>query len=514
MLRFVGGIKGTRWGWDYDSALVINHTSLTTTEQGDVSFNGLINAISNGTYNFLNPAANSAAVRSAIAPTLQKVSETDLDSIELRVTRTLLTLPGGPLGFGAGAEARYEAQVDPNLNPDGDIQLLGISFAHGSRVVYATYAELDAPVLKQLELDISGRYDHSSDFGGKFVPKAGFKFTPIKQLIVRGTYSQGFRAPTFAENGSSSAEGSTTYTPVNPAFIAAHGNDGYVQPYTLQELTFGNPNIKPETSESYTFGIVAQPVDALQVTADYYYIKKRHVITQPSVTAALDAYFNGQPLPAGFGLVLDRPDPNSPQALTRPVVVTEPYLNESSLSTDGLDIEVRASHTIVPGVRYTSALQATKIFSWKMVLSDGTSQQYAGTQGPYLISAGAGTPRYRGSWTNTLDVGPATVSAIVYYTSGYYQEAADQAPLPACLYTNAANQPFPSNCHIPSYIDVDLTATYRFGDHLAVSGAIENVADRLPTLNPANYAAVNYNPAYTQSGIVGRYFRIGASYKF
>jgi iron complex outermembrane receptor protein len=514
VMRVVAGIKGNVLGWDYDSALLVNHTSLTSTQRGYISFRGLLNAITTGSYNFVNPATNTPAVRAQVSPSLQKVSQTDLDSLDLRLSRSLLTLPGGPLGVGAGVEARYESQFDPDLNSNGDIQLLGLSHASGARTIYAAYAELDAPLLKQLEVDVSGRYDHYADFGGKFVPKVGFKLTPIPQLILRGTYSQGFRAPTFAENGSSSAEGSTTYTPTDPAFLAAHNHDGYVQPYTLQELTVGNPNIKPETSDSYTLGVVVQPIRQIKLSADYYYIRKKNVITQPSVTAALDAYLAGRALPAGFGIIADVPDSAAPDALPRPVVVTESYANESSLSTDGLDLELQGSFVIRPGLRFTSTADVTKIFSWKLVHPDGTSEQYAGTQGPYVVSAGAGTPRYRGSWTNTVDTGPATVSAILYYTSRYAQWAADQAPPPACLYSDAAGNPFPAGCHVPSFIDIDLTAQYRFSDHLSVTLAVENVLDRLPPLNPASYAGVNYNPAYSQAGIVGRLFRIGANYRF
>jgi iron complex outermembrane receptor protein len=67
---------------------------------------------------------------------------------------------------------------------------------------------------------------------------------------------------------------------------------------------------------------------------------------------------------------------------------------------------------------------------------------------------------------------------------------------------------------VASFLDVDLTGEYRFSDHFFVSGAVDNVANRLPPFNPANYAGVNYNPTYAQSGIIGRFFRVGMSYKF
>ena len=64
------------------------------------------------------------------------------------------------------------------------------------------------------------------------------------------------------------------------------------------------------------------------------------------------------------------------------------------------------------------------------------------------------------------------------------------------------------------FIDFDLTGSYKVTDHLMLTGAIENLLDRSPALDPPNYAAVNYNPTYQQAGIVGRFFRLGASYQF
>src|SRR3984893_18027278 len=513
VMRLVAGLKGRLGDWDYDTALVVNHAALETQMPGFPSFSGVLSAITNGTYSFVNPASNSAAARALVSPTPVKTSTTDMDSIDLRLSRDLFELPGGQaLKLGLGAEGRYESQFDPDLNAHLDILGLGVAQTEGSRQIYAAYAELDAPIIRQLEVDISGRYDRYGDFGGKFVPKAGFKFTPVPQLTLRGTYSEGFRAPSFAENGSSSAEGFVNYTP--PAsFAALHAaNPGYVAQYSLASFSAANPNIKPETSDSYTFGVILQPIKQVSISADYYYIKKRDVIAPGDSAPALAAYYAGQPLPPGYIVTPDAPDPSAPAALPRPAVVASPYVNKTSLTTDGLDLGARVNFELTPGVRLSSDAEFTKIFSWKFIGADGSSLQYVGTEGPYILSSGAGTPRYRGKWANSVIVGPATVSAIAYYVSGFYQFGPDA--FPGCLYTGPSGNPLPANCHVASFLDVDLTGEYRFGDHLLVSGALENVANRLPPFNPADYAGVNYNPTYAQSGIIGRFFRVGMSYKF
>jgi len=51
-------------------------------------------------------------------------------------------------------------------------------------------------------------------------------------------------------------------------------------------------------------------------------------------------------------------------------------------------------------------------------------------------------------------------------------------------------------------------------EHLTATASILNLTDRLPPINPANYAGDNYNPTYHQAGIIGRFFKLGVSYKF
>jgi len=504
-LRWVTGLKGSKWGWDFDTGLVINHTWLDTDTRGLLNGPALLAAVTEGTYNFVDPSANTAAQRAALAPDLVKASTTDLDSLDFKLSRELFTLPGGPLGLGLGVEVRYEAQADPALNPNNEVQGLGIAQTAGSRRVEAAYFEVGAPVVKMLNVDVSGRYDHYSDFGSAFTPKVGFKFTPIRGVALRGTYSRGFRAPAFAENGSSSSEGFITEQ--LPASFCAQHSAAYCLPYPLALLSSANPNIQPEKSDSYTFGLILEPSRHFSASIDAYAIKKSNVIEPPDARAALTPYLLGQPLPPGSSVVPDLPDPANPTALARPAVLVGLYANANSLRTDGLDIDLRGDYTFGGYGTWISDLSLTKIFSFKLVFPDGSSDQYVGTQAPYALSSGAGTPRYRGAWVNSYVMGPASVTLTTYYTSGFAETAIDATGDPhACLYND-------TYCHVASFIDMDLTGIYKFNDHLSASLTVANLLDRLPPIDPADYAGQNYNPTYAQAGIVGRFFKIGVSYK-
>jgi iron complex outermembrane recepter protein len=517
--RVVGDISGVAGEWNYDAALVLNHDWLNTEQTGFISYPALVNAITSGSYNFINPSANSAAELAALSPNLSKQSTSDLDSLDLSANRSLFDLPGGSAGLAVGTQFRYEAQNDPALNPDDLYQSLGIAQTKGHRNVSGAYAEFDLPLLDSLEVDASGRYDHYSDVGNNFSPKVGFKWKPLDWVAIRGTYSKGFRAPSFAENGSSSAEGFVTLNPSTYSnFVAAHNGSAYATvPYSLAEYTVANPNIKPEKASNFTFGVVLQPTSWLNASVDYYDIKKTNVITGPNFGQAINNYFaTGSTGISGVTVIPDVADPSAPNALARPAEFIGEYINANSLKTDGIDIDLQGHWDFGYGIHYISELQGTEIFNWRMVLPDGQVESFVGTQGPINLSSGAGTPRTKGSWSNTVQYGPASVTATIYYTSGYAETAEDVGVGPgSCLAYNAAGTEFlPSNCHIGSFTDVDLTGSYEINKHVTVTASIMNLLDRKPPFDPADYAAVNYNPTYAYAGIVGRFYNLGVKVKF
>jgi iron complex outermembrane receptor protein len=94
----------------------------------------------------------------------------------------VFSLPGGDAQLGLGGEFRYEATNDPALNPTNDAQGLGNAKTIGNRTVASAFAELGMPVTDKLEVNVSGRYDHYSDFGDNFSPKLGVKFSPVKEI--------------------------------------------------------------------------------------------------------------------------------------------------------------------------------------------------------------------------------------------------------------------------------------------------------------------------------------------
>jgi iron complex outermembrane receptor protein len=529
MYRLVTGVEGSNWGWDWKGSLDFNHGALTTTAAGFIYEPQLISDVQTGAYNFVDPASNSAAVRNALAPTLRKNSTSDLDSLDVSATRKLWDLPGGPLAVGIGGQVRYEAVDNPDINTNNEVAAgdgtVQPTYTFGHRNVESIFGELDAPIFDPLVINLSGRYDHYSDVGGNFSPKVGFKFTPAKWIAFRGTYSQGFRAPSFSESGKSLVIGYVPYSTLASApasFNNAHGNDAYTQTeYDLNGSTVGNPNIKPETSTSYTLGAVFEPTTWFNVSVDYYHIRKKDVIGGPNQGAILADYYAGHALPAGVTVIPDIPDPLYPNALPRPLVIDEPYVNTNSVVTNGLDIDAQVKARLPYEVEWTSDFNLTDIFNFTYD-NGGVSYDYVGSQAPYELSSGAGTPKYRANWANSFTYEKVNVTGTLYYVSPIKETGVDATgSATSCLYANDnTGAPFPSGCNVGAFWDFDLTGRYNVTDHLYVYANIYDLFDTKPPLDPADYAGgpyglgSNYNPTYAQAEAIGRAFKIGVHVKY
>ncbi|WP_297925961.1 TonB-dependent receptor [Metallibacterium sp.] len=505
-MRLVADLHGYYDSWRYNAAAVINHTYLTENNYGYLNIPTLMNDIQTGAYSFVNPASNSPAVLAALSPAISNTATTDLQEFSLTASHHLWRLPGGRSELALGGSVRHESQYEPEMNPGNNALGLGNTQIIGSHDVGSLYGEFQAPLLKSLEADISGRFSDYSDFGTNFSPSAGFKWQPFKYIAFRGTFAKGFRAPSFAENGSSQTTGFVNeQVPAN--FAALHGNDAYTQPYAIALLSTANPNIKPETSTSYTLGTVVQPLPNLSAAIDYYDIKVNNIITAGNVSVPLNAYFAGQPIPPGYIMQFDNPDPLFPSAPLRPILVGAPYINANSLLTKGVDVDLRGRFHFADNLEWISEFTATDILTWKKNFGQG-NLQFVGTQGPYILSSGAGTPKWRASWSNTLTDGKWSATASVYYVSGLYMSAPDYTGNYACI-SQGPNGNLPANCRVPSFTYVDLNGSYHLTHNIDIFGGIENLFDRSPGFDPLDYAGVNYNPTYQQPGIIGRYFQMG-----
>ena len=526
----VNGSVLSHWGgdWHYNVSGVAMTDVLRRTITGVPTFQGILNAVNTGSYNFMDPSQNSQAVRSAVAPTDVTSANSQEYALDVVVSKGLFELPGGMTTLGIGGQARYESLFDPSANPDDPtnpntqyLRNINPFSAFGSRRVGSTFFELGIPFVRQFTVDVSGRYDNYSEGFDNFAPKVGVIIKPIPELTLRGTYSKGFRVPSFAETGGNNY-GYVSSPPLPAAFLAQHETssgtpDAYATAPAFALNTVGNPNLKPEHSDNFTGGVIVQPKPWLSLSADYYYIKKNDYVVTSDFSGPLADYYAGL---NPSGVFPDVPDPSHPGAMPRAGTVDVTYINAASLVTDGFDLQLTANLQL-PGrfrdVKLISSGTASYVNRYNITYPGVGTEQYAGTLGPYNVTSASGTPRWRASWLNTFLYKKLTVGIATYYTSGYRTTAEDiTGPNTAGDCANALTgfTGAPTRCGVNGFFDVDLTFDYALTKALHLYTNVYNVADWRPPFDTGTYGSYLYNPSWASAGILGRSVRFGITGKF
>ena len=206
-----------------------------------------------------------------------------------------------PLGFAIGLEHRrdtYEIVAGDAASryKEGSQSFPGFSLTDAgshSRTNRAIYVDFNGQPIKDLTVDLAARFEHFSDFGNARVGKLTTRYDFSPAVGIRGTYSNGFRAPTLAEEFYSA-------TNVSPrsAFVQ-------LAPNSAGAALVGINGLKPEASTNVSAGIVLNPSANLTVSLDAYQISIRDRIVgsgalygsggsvnSPAVTAAILANGN------------------------------------------------------------------------------------------------------------------------------------------------------------------------------------------------------------------------------
>jgi iron complex outermembrane receptor protein len=207
-------------------------------------------------------------------------------------------LPGGAAGFAIGVEHRNQkGRFDPDpvvaAGLGSDIPALPTK---GGFSVNEAFAEIRLPLLRdtpffhRLEVSGAARFSDYSTFGSTTTFKAGINWQPVKDLLFRGSWAEGFRAPSIGELfGTPSRFDQEIPDPcsavggVIPAAVRANciangvpGDNSYVQTNPqLPVITGGNQALAPETSESWVFGAVWSPsfIPRFSVEANWFNIQ-------------------------------------------------------------------------------------------------------------------------------------------------------------------------------------------------------------------------------------------------
>ncbi len=430
-----------------------------------------------------------------LATTTKVVGETKLSSYSLTGARNLFHLPYGIVDFAAGMEYRDESaskKPDRLLSRGRTIGGNNAEPTHGGRDIFELYFESIAPLWhsvdqgQQLDLEIALRFSRYSDFGDISNPKYGVRWQLNDSWMIRGTHSQGFRAPTLNElyQGRSAAQALLTDPCALPENVGRL--PGCRQPADASRNQFltisgGNPRLNPEKSRSYTVGLVWTPKKfaGLNAMVDFYDTESSQV-----VDSSAQFILNQN---AASGVFSERVMRNENGDLQR---LEATYLNIGERRVQGLDLHLGYTLPTRDWGQFSLGLNAAHISEYTLQLDNSApTENLAGSfQDPAAEGVG-GIPRWKGNlglqwarqrWRGNYDL----------HVVGSMSEVVPNS-------TRVR--------HIDSWVVHDLQFSYLFNllQGLRLSLGVDNLLDKAP---PFVASAFNDNIDGRTHALRGRYW--------
>jgi iron complex outermembrane receptor protein len=317
------------------------------------------------------PSASTADALAYVNTNGTRTYGSTINSATADLAGELYQLPAGALGLAVGIEHREVkgSDVPDQFSQSGYSTNLSGQSTFGRYTVREAYAELNIPVLKAqpfaelLSFNLATRHSDYSNFGVTNNSKASFMYKPVKDVLFRGTWAEGFRAPTLGDTfGGGSQSYDTFLDPCDTRFGEAAGNQvvrdncvarGTTPTYrqlqqagtpitstngTQSLVAFnsgeGNNTLVPETAVTKTVGFVYSPsfLSGFSIGFDWYNIKIENRITALSAEyVANQCYISNNP---AYCSQVSRGANGQLNSLNRGTV------NLGSMETEGLDMAI------------------------------------------------------------------------------------------------------------------------------------------------------------------------------
>jgi iron complex outermembrane recepter protein len=404
------GLRGTlKNDWEWDIWATVGHSELFEVTKGQVNVGNLQIAVdpaacalvascpkdANGdpTLNIFGRSPKTAEEIAYI--TFDDIEDTSYDMVHFAaaISGEFGDLPAGSVGVALGAEYRDESG---GVQPSGIVQLgdSGGNFnspTDGSYDVTELYAEFsiplleDAPGAEDLSLDVAFRWSDYNTFGDESTYKVAVSWAPIESLRFRGTVATGYRAPNILELFGGISD--TFQSVVDPCTApiadpnvqanctAAGVPAGFVQPAAQLKISAGgNESLEPETSDSFSAGLVWEPDFAqLRVALDWYDVEVDDAIGTPDPVNIITTCYNS---PAGDLSALECGRLGRGQAGD---IVRFDLLNENvaKIETSGIDMDVTYSTDVGFGDLEINWL-VNYLDEWKQTLVSGVEEDRTG----------------------------------------------------------------------------------------------------------------------------------------
>jgi iron complex outermembrane receptor protein len=563
--RFLAGLRGEWNGWNWETALLyseaeakdrspnINMTALQ--QQLALATPDAYNPFSGGcvdtpTHSDCSPSSQAAI--DAIVFDLVRKSRTTLTMADFKMSRAdLFALPAGEVGVAFGAEARRETQEDDrDANLDGtytftdmvtgETNLSNVAAVspnpdtRGSRNVGSAYvefavplvsADMDIPLVHRLDMQLAGRYEHYSDFGSVAKPKVALAWDVVEGVRLRGSYSEGFRAPNLEQTNAT--QYSRLASGVDHIRCEADLRAGRIASFSAcgqntagaSLLVAGNPDLEPEESTNTSYGVVFQPTFIPERFGNFTFTVDRWKIKQEQIVGLLGAqtaltldYLNR--VEGGSNPLVVRADPTQEDIdffagtgidpVGQVIAINDRFINLQPQTAGGLDIGMDWSLRRTRFGSFSASLNATKLLEFTRDPGDIVNALYAaraaGTIDPLTplpdpsqLIGQNGRPEWRASGSLTWNKGAWRVGYSAQYMSSFEQ--------PQLL--GASGDPWV----VEDRLFHNLYGQYRFPDGTALRLGVRDLTDEGPALADGGYRGSLHNPW-------GRYFYVNISRSF
>jgi iron complex outermembrane receptor protein len=506
--RLVVSLQGNLGAWDYNGALTWNENKVRDELYGYSNGTIITQGVRDGVINPFGAqsAAGTALLNSAaLTGTLQN-ARGQTTGADFHASRELgdWLHAGRNVGLALGADTSYEqftsaantafatlVQASTGIDPN--------TFNSGSRHTYALYGELNVPIIQSLDVTASLRADKYSDVGTSTNPKVSFRWQPMQSLLVRGSASSGFRAPSLYELHSAQAYTNTGGTFDDPvtcrggvpsAGHSAANNCGQ----QFQALLGGNTALQPEKSRNASLGFVFEPVKDLTLGVDFWAIKLDHMIgslSQDDIFADPTKYASLYHRNAVGELATDGSSCPNP---TTCGYIDDRTQNLGKLLTNGIDLSANYRLRTAGYGNFTFASNTTYVHKY-----DYQNEQDGAYYQNVNIYSGTGNI-FRWQSTNNLvwALKEYSVGVTGHYKSGYLDEDSGYGP---------------ADHHVASYTTFDLYGSWAQKKGLMLTVGVKNLFDRDPPLSyqDAQFQA-GYDPRYADP--IGRTYYARVGYNF
>ncbi len=506
------GVEGLIAGWDYNFALTQSESDVKGNiagYPGAIAFNNLLGS---GVIDpFVAPGQQSpegvAGLESINYRGYWDGGVSRLQTAELRGYRSLFDLPNGnPVQLALGGSfyrEKFQSKPSDFAQANLDDPVAGTPAAGGpgtgdqrfgdaaatipygaDREVFGLFTEVVLEPIDRLELTGSVRFDDYDDVGSTTNYKGSFKFTATDRFLFRGSYGTGFHAPTVPQLNASFQNFGVTASPYNctPELQAIATSLGAIcRPPQTQYDVFagGNPDLTPEESRQATVGVVFEPITALTVGADFWWVAIEDAFGQIDEG---EAFANPGNYPDGWTTFND-------------IGTGTTYLayNQSNVNTgkeyySGIDLNVQGSWDTGIG-RLRSQLITTYMIRNDVQLTEGGP--YFDNIADYSSELDEVTFRWSGRLLTSLEAGSWAHTLTFNFKSGYrdIETTVDGIDEQGNFNGEVADV----RLDVDPYYTVDWQSSWNATDSLEITIGALNLFDEDP---PLSLTAANFQIGY------------------